>query len=238
MSKLTVAVKTYVFRKEGTFVLKIGRTKNIEKRLRTLTTMSGCKLDVVAVIDGDIERLLHSKFSHLRMIGEWFNDSNGEVECFLKDEINTSKLIASEEINQKQEINIENMVNVITSRFFSKDIKPQESKLQNGQVGGGIALELYNRLPSHLFYEESAYGFLGCEAIAFIFDDAVYYVAPNFGIKFNTLDEYIQYHKKGQYEFSVENDVDIDELPNWDDYVIFMRNHAKPMIAEIERLNA
>jgi len=238
MSKLAVAVKTYIFKKEGTSILKIGRTRDLEKRLRVLTTSSGCNLEVVAIFYGDIEKLLHYKFSHLRTIGEWFDDMEGEIENLLNNELESLTAMALENPNEKKYMNCEKAMNAIENIFNKSNVETQASKLLDGSVGGGVAKELYDRLPGHLFYEESVYGFLGCMAIAFIFDDAVYYVAPNFGVKFNSIDEYIQYHQNGQHEFAIENRVDVDELPSWDEYAVFMRNHAKPMIAEIERLNA
>ena len=237
MKSLDTSVKTYAFKKKGTSSVKIGRTKNLERRLNTLTSMSGCSLDVVFTYDGDIELFLHAKFAHLRKIGEWFDDASGEIESFLKNEANVVTFAIVENMTQKIEFDTKKAMIVIDNKFFKKDVEPQSSLL-NGSVGGEIAMELYNKLPTHLYYEESVYGFLGCPALAFVFEDAVYYVAPYFGIKFNTLDEYIEYHNECQQIFAVENNTAVDELASWDDFAVFMRNHSKQMIAEIERLNA
>jgi hypothetical protein len=236
MKNLSVAVKTYAFKKKGASIVKIGRTKNIEKRLRTLTSMSGCELDVIFTYDGDIELYLHTKFAHLRKIGEWFDDASGEIESFLKSESNVTVFDEVKNLIQKIDFDAEKAMVAIDSKFFKDDFEPQ-SALLNGSVGGNIARELYDKLPTHLYYEELVYGFLGCPALAFIFDDAVYYVGPYFGIKFNSLDEYIEYHKECQQIFAVENNTDVDALASWDDFAVFMRNHAPAMIEEITRDN-
>ena len=46
MKSLDTSVKTYAFKKKGTSSVKIGRTKNLERRLNTLTSMSGCSLEI------------------------------------------------------------------------------------------------------------------------------------------------------------------------------------------------
>lgn len=85
MSKSQI-VKTYVFRKHGTTAVKIGRTGNVEKRKRTLETMSGCLLETVAIINSDVEQALHFRFCNLRTIGEWFDDSSKVIQSFVQDE--------------------------------------------------------------------------------------------------------------------------------------------------------
>jgi uncharacterized protein YeeX (DUF496 family) len=54
--------------------VKIGRSKNPEKRLKQLSTGSPYKLEIIKKIRGNenLEREIHDKFSHLRMNGEWF----------------------------------------------------------------------------------------------------------------------------------------------------------------------
>lgn len=108
----------------------------------------------------------------------------------------------------------------ITNDFFKKAPEPR-SVLLNGTVGGDIAKELYKRLPTPMFYEETVERF-GCPAPVFIFADAVYYVAPSFGLKFNSLEEYIEYYEESQHRFSIENEISIDELPSWDEFAVFM----------------
>lgn len=59
--------------------VKIGRAKDVYKRLKALQTSSPVSLEVLKVIQVkgmeeaiNLERSLHAKFSHLRMSGEWF----------------------------------------------------------------------------------------------------------------------------------------------------------------------
>lgn len=77
-------VKTYIVRKINTSQVKIGKSRNVKGRLRTLTTQSGDKLEVLAIIPKDIENLLHKQFAELRTIGEWFDDSKGLIAAFAK----------------------------------------------------------------------------------------------------------------------------------------------------------
>lgn len=84
MSK-SQTVKTYVFRRHGTTAVKIGRTGNVEKRKRTLESMSGCLLETVVIIDSDVEQALHFRFCNLRTIGEWFDDSSEVIQSFVGD---------------------------------------------------------------------------------------------------------------------------------------------------------
>ena len=49
------------------------------ERIKTLSMQAGYHLVVLKIIDKNIEFKLHKKFAHLRTIGEWFNDENGEI---------------------------------------------------------------------------------------------------------------------------------------------------------------
>jgi hypothetical protein len=82
--KESVICQTYIIRKFGTAEVKIGKSIRIKKRLRTLETQTGYKLEVLALIPKDIESMLHKQFSEFRTIGEWFNDSKGLIAAFAK----------------------------------------------------------------------------------------------------------------------------------------------------------
>ena len=71
--------KTYIVRKLGTNEIKIGKSINVAERIKTLSMQAGYHLVVLKIIDKNIEFKLHKKFAHLRTIGEWFNDENGEI---------------------------------------------------------------------------------------------------------------------------------------------------------------
>jgi hypothetical protein len=64
---------------------KIGRSKDVNTRLRSLTTSAPCKLELVHKIRADdsilAESILHTKFSAKRLRGEWY----GLVESDLAD---------------------------------------------------------------------------------------------------------------------------------------------------------
>jgi hypothetical protein len=89
---------TYIYFVENTDTnkIKIGRTVNINARLRALTTQSGTDLVVLACLQADpsTEQLLHSCFSDGRGIGEWF-DSAYIIEKlpFLRVECNREQML-------------------------------------------------------------------------------------------------------------------------------------------------
>ena len=64
--------------------LKIGYTKNINKRLCQLQVSSPVKLEVLHLIDGNtiLEKELHVLFKDLRTSGEWFSFDNSILEYF------------------------------------------------------------------------------------------------------------------------------------------------------------
>lgn len=78
----TAMVKTYIIRNPKTSLLKIGRSIDVEGRVKALETGSGTTLEVLAVIDGNRERELHQRFSKNRRHGEWFEDVDGEISNF------------------------------------------------------------------------------------------------------------------------------------------------------------
>jgi DNA-binding XRE family transcriptional regulator len=77
----------YLISHEYQFV-KIGYTKNINKRLKQLQTSSPVKLEVLHLIDGNVtlEKELHLLFKDLRTSGEWFKFDNSILEYFIDKE--------------------------------------------------------------------------------------------------------------------------------------------------------
>ena len=73
---------TYIIRRQGTCEVKIGKSIQVEKRIRTLQAQSGANLEVLALIPKDIENMLHKQFKDLRTVGEWFDDSKGLIAAF------------------------------------------------------------------------------------------------------------------------------------------------------------
>ena len=77
-NKITVPVKTYLMKDFFRGVHKIGKSINPQVRERTLQSEVPT-IELVHVIDEDIEKHLHEKFSAKRIRGEWFNLSNNDL---------------------------------------------------------------------------------------------------------------------------------------------------------------
>lgn len=70
--------------------IKIGKAKNVFKRLKDLQTGSPAELKLLKIIDvragkeaREREEQFHQKFQHLRLIGEWFR-YDGDLQHFLQ----------------------------------------------------------------------------------------------------------------------------------------------------------
>ena len=63
---------TYVIEAVGLNMVKIGKAKNVTKRLKQLQTGSPLKLQVLHCFDLDCEGDLHRHFASHRVNGEWF----------------------------------------------------------------------------------------------------------------------------------------------------------------------
>lgn len=68
--------KTYVFKDMDSDFIKIGKSKEPHKRLKTLSLSSGRRLSQIFLFDGDIEYHMHNVFSEFRKNGEWFEISS------------------------------------------------------------------------------------------------------------------------------------------------------------------
>ena len=72
----------YFLRNSGTEQVKIGRTKNIDNRIKQLQTGNSGKLFYDFYIETSnsnlLEKTLHKKFSDKRIRGEWFKISQNE----------------------------------------------------------------------------------------------------------------------------------------------------------------
>jgi hypothetical protein len=78
------STKTYIVKHPTTGLLKIGRSVDVDSRVKSLQTGAGAILSVAAVMQGDRESELHKRFSHLRGHGEWFSDDGGEIQSFIE----------------------------------------------------------------------------------------------------------------------------------------------------------
>lgn len=69
--------------------LKIGRSKNVQKRLKQLQTSNSGNLKLLFVIKqkGCMEEIIHKKFNHLRITREWFDNDGSIIEYFSKNSL-------------------------------------------------------------------------------------------------------------------------------------------------------
>ena len=65
--------KTYIIRDNDTNLVKIGKAYDIQKRIKSISSLSGRSLSLLYSFDFDIELKLHNEFSEFRTIGEWFD---------------------------------------------------------------------------------------------------------------------------------------------------------------------
>lgn len=70
---------TYVIKDKNDGLIKIGRSTTPKKRIKTISTTSGRDLEVLIIINDDVEKELHTRFSNIRVNGEWFNDVHGHI---------------------------------------------------------------------------------------------------------------------------------------------------------------
>lgn len=64
-------IYTYVIFDKLSFLFKIGKSKNITRRLKQFKT-SNLNLELVLCIIGNEEKFLHTYFKNKRIGGEWF----------------------------------------------------------------------------------------------------------------------------------------------------------------------
>lgn len=101
-SRTQAAFIYFIFNRDSNSI-KIGRAKDVEQRLKSLQTSSPVPLELLKVIQLDsmkaaqnLERSLHVKFSHLRLMGEWFK-AKQELMNYLEncESYNPEKLVSS-----------------------------------------------------------------------------------------------------------------------------------------------
>ena len=74
--------------------IKIGSTRNLPVRLRSLATMSPIRLRLLGVVEGDIEDLCHARLGAYRAHGEWFVPSP-EVTEFIRANCISDEMVRS-----------------------------------------------------------------------------------------------------------------------------------------------
>ena len=84
-----LGTKTYIALNPLSGLLKIGKSIDPDARMANLQTGAALKPELLAVIDDDIERVLHKRFRALRVFGEWFRD-DGTIAEFIAEQKATS----------------------------------------------------------------------------------------------------------------------------------------------------
>lgn len=78
-------VSTYIVRNPATGLLKIGKSVDVESRVKSLEIGAGTSLELLYTVPVDVESQLHKEFSEIRVFGEWFTDDgsirNWITEC-------------------------------------------------------------------------------------------------------------------------------------------------------------
>jgi hypothetical protein len=82
-SVLSRPVFTYFALDGPARLLKIGRSTCVSARIGNLDSTRSTPLRLLGVIRGDIEGLLHGRFQHCRVRGEWFSVDDAEVTNYL-----------------------------------------------------------------------------------------------------------------------------------------------------------
>ena len=72
--------KTYIIKDNDTNLVKIGKAYDIQKRIKSISSLSGRSLSLLYSFDFDIELKLHNEFSEFRTIGEWFDIPANKLE--------------------------------------------------------------------------------------------------------------------------------------------------------------
>lgn len=77
----------YLILDESSKKLKIGRSKNVYKRLRQLQTSNSGVLSILFTIKGMgyCEESVHKKFAHLHVNGEWYEYDKSIIDYFKKE---------------------------------------------------------------------------------------------------------------------------------------------------------
>ena len=71
-SYTTATPWTYFVQAGSDGPIKIGSTKNLAVRLRSLATMSPVPLTLLGIVPANVEETCHVRFGAFRLHGEWF----------------------------------------------------------------------------------------------------------------------------------------------------------------------
>ena len=131
MTNANSNTKTYLIKDESTNLIKIGKSKNPQARLKALSA-SNLNLKLIHVFDFNIESYLHKTFKPNNVGGEWFNISADSVIDFVL----LNKDIASNSVKDKNPINWDEFDRVIEGGLNlqrSEELTPlQQACLEHG----------------------------------------------------------------------------------------------------------
>lgn len=76
----------YVIKRKGARLVKIGVTRQLDRRMRALATGAGAELQLLVAFPGERgdEQMLHDRFAAYRKRGEWF-EYTGPIERWVKE---------------------------------------------------------------------------------------------------------------------------------------------------------
>ena len=75
----TTNVSTYIVYNESNNLYKIGKTKDIDSRIKQIQLGTGAKLKIILLINSNVESELHKEFEDCRIHGEWFRLSELDI---------------------------------------------------------------------------------------------------------------------------------------------------------------
>lgn len=75
---------TYLLRNPTTGLVKIGRSANVDERVKALQCGAGVELELLGVIYKDVESKLHKRFAGSNIFSEWFDDKDGRIQSYFE----------------------------------------------------------------------------------------------------------------------------------------------------------
>lgn len=194
--------------------VKIGISKNIDKRLRTLQAQGGFKIteQYITPINGNYdkcEQMAHSLLAEHREIGEWFNIPFPEA-------VKVVKRLHQETFCVPIETDMGNGAKIIVEAFEDASLKNEILDLINvfGWTEQGKAFVL--SLP---FYIIKKIINLACEcpAISIVNGDRIHIIYP-YGYEEHDKNQYILHYDK----IAIANDLgcSVEDAPDWDDFCL------------------
>jgi len=79
IKRCSIGYGTYILKNPDTNLIKVGKTKNLGKRIASLSREFGVELILIGWCDTDFENIIHEDYKEKRKYGEWFNLSDDDV---------------------------------------------------------------------------------------------------------------------------------------------------------------